>query len=204
MQNRFENLDDIKLVKLAKKGDKKAFEELVCRYQDKVYNIALRYLNNNSDDAIDVSQDVFITTYKNLKSFRGQSLFSTWLYRVTVNKCIDFIKKRKTIKSGYPFEQKTRKDEKVQAFEPGVNDPPAEKVDQEMRRKYLYQALWQLDERQRQIIILKDIQGLKYKQICEIFNVSTYIARTWLTEARTALKEKLENISSFFRSYSSK
>ena len=82
------------LIKSALNGDMSAFEELIIQYEKKVYNVALRVLKN-PDDAMDISQEVFIKIYKNLDKFDGKASFSTWLYRITTNTCIDELRKRK-------------------------------------------------------------------------------------------------------------
>ena len=83
---------EISIIKQVLGGDADAFEHIVKKYEKKVYNLALRYLKNR-DDALDLSQEVFIQVYNNLAQFRGDSQFSTWIYRVTYNKCVDMLRK---------------------------------------------------------------------------------------------------------------
>ena len=82
------------LIRRAKKGDFIAFEDLICGYEKKVYNTVFRFFNNEQD-AMDITQEIFIKVFISLKSFRENSSFSTWLYRISVNTCIDFFRKKK-------------------------------------------------------------------------------------------------------------
>ncbi|MBQ1333839.1 MAG: sigma-70 family RNA polymerase sigma factor, partial [Clostridia bacterium] len=89
--------DEISIIKQVLGGDADAFEHIVKKYEKKVYNLALRYLKNR-DDALDLSQEVFIQVYNNLAQFRGDSQFSTWIYRVTYNKCVDMLRKTQKLR----------------------------------------------------------------------------------------------------------
>ncbi len=149
--------DDISLVKRYKNGDEDAFDLLFEKYQQPIYSICYRFVRNE-DDARELTQDVFIKIYRNLKKFNGKSKFFTWIYRITVNTCISF--KRK-------FHQ---------AIE--FDDSTSHSIERNlMLKKAIDDALAKLPKRQRAAFILRHFEGYTFEEIGEIMEISTGAAK---------------------------
>lgn len=170
------------LIDKCKKGDLNSFEVLINTYSSIVYNILFRILGNE-EDAKDVSQEVFIKVYKKLSTFKGQSKFSTWLYRITVNSAKDFIKKRKDVVMVDNYEAIERE------FTP-TND--YHKKDDSMM---INQGLRRLKDELREIIVLKDIQGFSYEEISGILDINIGTVKSRLNRARLKLREHLLDLA---------
>ncbi|MCL1901528.1 MAG: sigma-70 family RNA polymerase sigma factor [Endomicrobia bacterium] len=186
-------LDDLQLIKLAKEGRLEAFEALMSKYKDRVYNIAFSFTANHSESD-DISQNIFTKAYFNLKSFEEKAAFSTWLYRIAVNECYNGLKKRKNnilsldvqICGGENASLKdTIEDKSV-----NVEDTALLKAMQLKIRK----AILELPDKYRMIVTLRDIEDISYEEISEIMKISQNKVKVWLFRARTKLKDKLKNI----------
>jgi RNA polymerase sigma-70 factor, ECF subfamily len=175
--------DDFSLVKRFIEGDKSIFRTLVQRHKEKVRNII--YLTIGNGNLVDdISQDVFITVYKNLKNFRFESQFSTWLYRITVNKCKDHLRKISVRRIFVPIidaEQKT--ENKVNAESKDIST-------------IVNNAIQQLPARLRIPLILKDIEGFSYQEIAESTHSELGTVKSRIFRAREALKKILEPMKS--------
>ncbi len=184
--------DDLQIVELAQQGDRDAFRELVERYQRKVYSICYGMLKN-PDDSLDVSQEVFIKVYRNIEKFNQQSSFYTWLYRITVNMCIDHIRKNKRVKI-------VEYDDAISREGNGGNDfllpsklglhPDKVYGRKELREKML-EALESLGEKHRTILILREIDGLSYEEIADVLNISKGTVMSRLFHARKYFQEAI-------------
>ena len=173
------------LVEQAKRGDMLAFESLVRQHEKKVYNIALRY-TNNEQDALDICQDVFIKIYKSLEGFRAESAFSTWVYSITVNICIDFIRKVKR-RSELPL---VIDDEDETVIEvPDTSFAPAEIMEKKELRKSMLDAISRLRPDHREVIILREFHDLSYSEISGILDVEEGTIKSRLARARAALRK---------------
>lgn len=171
--------DDFSLVKRFIEEDESAFETLVLRHKDKVRNIIFITLGNaNAID--DIAQEVFLTVYKNLKSFRFESQFTTWLYRITVNKCKDHLRKIK-IRNVISF---LKEDEE----EPGYNLSYENINTAEIVQK----GIAKLPEKLRVPLLLKDIEGMSYQEIAEIVKCELGTVKSRIFRARESLKNILE------------
>lgn len=186
-------MNEQKLIALAQQGDQSAFEQLLDRYQKPVYHQALR-LVGNPEDAADVTQEVFIKVWKHLPSFRGESEFSTWLHRLTDNAAIDLIRR----------EKKRRGDSSLDDEESAVFQPvdPALTPQQTVERKELQQALAdglaQLSEEHRQVLVMREVNGLSYEQIGEILGLSPGTVKSRIARARISLAKFLQKTGNFF------
>ncbi|WP_064505468.1 RNA polymerase sigma factor [Defluviitalea phaphyphila] len=186
------NKDEISLIKKAKKGDILAFEELILRYEAKIYNIAYRMLSNE-EDAKDVSQEIFIKVFKKLKKFRGDSNFSTWLYRIATNACIDELRKRKG-KEIYSVDEKIETKEGSIIKEYVDDKQNVEELIINKEKAYSIQlAINKLSEEHKKAIILRDLQGLEYNEISKILECSLGTVKSKISRARRKLKELLIN-----------
>jgi len=178
------------LVKRAKKGNISAFEELIIEHESKVYNIAYRILNNE-EDAKDLSQEVFIKAFNSLHKFREDSSFSTWLYRIARNTCIDELRKRKGRES-YSIDRDIQTDEGTipREFQDKQLNPEEELMNKELASQIQW-ALNHLSETYKEVIILRDFQGFDYKQISQILGCSLGTVKSRISRARTELKNVL-------------
>ena len=178
------------LVKRASKGDVGAFESLVTTYEKGVYALAYRLVSNR-EDALDVTQEVFLKAYQALPKFRGESRFSTWIYRVCVNASLDYLRKKHKM-AAYSL------DEPLALKESSVTrdvEDDSENVEDAVELKSLGEAalhvLRDLDEAHRVIITLSDIQGYSYQEIAEILGISMGTVKSRLHRARNMLRRML-------------
>lgn len=180
------------LVEKSKSGDIGAFEQLVENYQKKVFNIALRMIGNY-DDAGDLTQEVFIRVFKSIKSFKEQSSFSTWLYRITTNVCLDELRKRKN-KKVISLDEELKLDDSEVKRQIESDDPsPEETAEKEELKKIIKKAINDLTEEHRVVIVLRDIQGFSYEEISRIINCPEGTVKSRINRARQALKELLKS-----------
>lgn len=176
-------ITDELLVYRARDGDLKAYEILIQRYQDKVYNLAARMINNR-EDARDLAQETFIQIYKSLQHFRGDCNFSTWLYRVASNKCLDFLRRKRPEQVCHPaFE----KDELIADSRAG----PEEQLIKEEEAYIIRKVLANLPRNYRMVLVLHHYQLLSYKEIARILDLPVKTVATRLYRAKLILKEKL-------------
>ncbi len=172
--------DDFSLIKRFIEGEENCFNTLVQRHQEKVRNIIYITINN-SDYVDDIAQDVFITVYKNLYKFRFESQFTTWLYRITVNKCKDQLRKIKIRSIFTPI-----KDNEEQL---GYTSNPQESKD---ISEIVRDAISQLPEKLRIPLILKDLEGLSYQEIAESVQCELGTVKSRIFRAREGLKNILK------------
>lgn len=185
--------EEKKWISLAKKGDLSAFEELIRRYEKIVYNVALRMMNH-SEDAKDISQDVFLKAYRNIGNFDERAAFSTWLYRITVNTCIDEIRKRKGRQS-YSLEAELEQEEgSMQRQIANGEETPEESLLREERKQELIQALGALSEEHKTAVVLRDIRGLSYDEIAEIMQLPMGTVKSRISRGRNQLKTEILKI----------
>ena len=163
----------------AREGDMDAFGEVYRTASDFVYNVAYRIINNR-EDAEEVTQDVFVKIYKKLKSFRFQSSFKTWIYRIAVNTAINSCKRRsKKLKGRVNYEE-------VIKVKP-VGGTTREAIDGESNEERLKSMLDMLNPKQRSCVVLRDIEGLSYKEIAWALKININTVRSRLKRAREAL-----------------
>jgi len=171
--------DDYDIIRQFIDGDKSAFQTLVKRHKEKVRNII--YLTmNNSALVDDIAQDVFITIYRNLKHFRFESQFTTWLYRITVNKCKDYIRRMNVRRIFSPLDE---------GIEVSEHSSPIEERD---ISKIVTEAISKLPVKLRMPLILKDIEGFSYQEISETLNCEMGTVKSRIFRGREKLKEILE------------
>lgn len=187
------DLKEKELIRKAKQGDMLAFEELILKHEKIVYNVALRMMNH-SEDARDISQEVFLKAYRSLGNFDERSQFSTWLYRITHNTCIDEMRKRKG-KQSYSLEEELENEEgSMQRQIADEGDTPEESLLREERKSEIIQALDTLSEEHKAAIILRDVKGLSYEEIAEILELSLGTVKSRISRARNHLKTEILKI----------
>ena len=186
--------DDSQLVERAQDGDREAYGQLVKRYQDKVYSICYGKLKDEQD-ALDVSQDVFIKVFRYLENFNRESSFYTWLYRIAVNTCIDFLRKQSRM-AQVDYDDTIKRDEDVEGNDLlmpsrlGIN-PDKALGRKELRTKML-EALESLSEKHRTILNLREVEGLSYKEMADVLDISKGTVMSRLYHARNYFQEALE------------
>mgnify|MGYP002336015670 CR=1 FL=1 len=175
------------LIERIKNGDLDAFEDLAARYETKVYTIAYRF-TGNYNDASDLAQDALIRVYRSIGTFRGESSFSTWLYRVVTNVCKDEMRRRARDKTVSMDEMM----ERGRAPEAGLRHELLEDfiLHKEWQNE-VQQVLSSLSEEHRTIVVLRDIQGYSYEEIAQFLECSLGTVKSRLNRARNVLKEKL-------------
>jgi RNA polymerase sigma-70 factor (ECF subfamily) len=168
---------DEDLVRRYLSGDRAAFAALVERHERRVYNLALR-MTGREEDARDATQDAFLTVLRKLSSFRGEAAFTTWLHRVTVNACYDLLRKRQRA----PLLE--RGDGGLPAMEPPPAPDPAEDSSLSLD---VQQALMQVPEDFRAVMILHDVHDLRQEEVAEILGVPVGTVKSRLHRGRVAL-----------------
>jgi RNA polymerase sigma-70 factor (ECF subfamily) len=180
--------DDFNLINRFKDGDASAFDEIIFKYQDKLYNLC-RHMLGNAHDAGDAAQDVFLKAYQNLNRFKPDSSLHTWLYRIAVNTCIDYRRK--------PFFESLFKNSKEgDVFvidQPSDSSSPEKLYESKEIGNAIQFALGRLSEKLRTVIVLKEIEGLSYEEISEVLDVSIGTVKSRISRAREELKELLKN-----------
>ena len=166
-------------------GDTDAFEALVTAYQKQVYNLALRTVGNE-EDAADMTQEAFLRAYRSLGSFRGDSKFSVWLYRLTTNICIDFLRSR----GRRPTVSLTAADEDEEPQELDVADDrfdPVQSLERAELRRAVQRGLASLPEDYRRILMLRELSGLSYAEIGQVLRLEEGTVKSRLFRARKKL-----------------
>ena len=186
--------EDTALAFRAADGDEAAFEQLVKKYERFVSTCAYS-VTENAEDALDVSQEVFLKVYRSLPSFKGESSFSTWLYRVAKNCAYDFARKKKPASVSLDAEDEDGNSMDLPDSDEKVS-PEALALKKE-RSELLWRAIGRLSDEHREAITLRDINGLTYEQIAEITSLEVGTVKSRLFRAREALKKQLEKENYF-------
>ena len=176
------------LIQRCKKGDREAFNVLFSKYQSQVINTAYGMLSDK-EDAFDAAQEVFIRVYRNIDSFKEQSSFTTWLYRITVNVCSDILRKRQRNSDIISINSFT--DDNKDFDIPDESPTVEENMEISERQNAVREAISDLKEEYRTVITLCDIEGMSYDEISEIINIPAGTVKSRINRARNALKKKL-------------
>ena len=179
---------DAEIVQAVLGGDVNAFEALVLRYQKKVYNTVLR-LTGDSVQAEDLSQEVFLKIFRGLSSFRGESSFSTYIYRVAANTAIDALRRREA-----PTVSLSAENEEGEEFELALPDPgplPVELLESRERRQAIRAAIDALPEHHRTVILLRELDGMSYQDIAKVMGLTEGTVKSRINRARARLRQLL-------------
>ena len=188
--------EETELIELLKKKDRAAFKDIVETWQNMVYNTALGILQN-AEDAEDVTQETFVQVFESVSGFKGESKFSTWLYRITVSKAMDHIRKKKR-KKRFAFIQSLygRNDEPIidppDFFHPGVG------MENKENAAVLFKAVEQLPGNQKTAFVLNKVEGLSYIEIGNIMQITDSAVDALLQRAKANLKKILKEYYSAF------
>ena len=189
-------MDDNLLVHQAKKGSREAFAALMELYQAKVYSLALR-MTGSAEDAADLCQEVFLNAWRGLPGFQGDSSFSTGLYRLTNNACIDFLRREKKRRGIDAFSLDD--DEKdYDEFIPDRAPSPHGHLEEKERKEALKRGLMQLSEEHRQVLLLREVSGLSYAEIAAATGLEEGTVKSRIARARISLRNILREDGNFF------
>ncbi len=182
-------------IALAQAGDTTAFERIMRTYEQKVYNLALR-MTGSEADAFDVAQDTFIRVYTSLKGFKGDSVFSTWLHRITTNIALDFLRKRKR-RQDHEEPMETDPETGFPLHEvPDMRYSPETAMETTEFRDAVQEALLEISPDHRQILLLREISGLSYAEIADTLSLETGTVKSRIARAREQLRIKLQHLLS--------
>ena len=184
---------DETLIERILNGDALAFEQLVGRYEQKVFNIAFR-MSGDREDALDLSQESFIRAYRALNRFEGQSAFSTWLFRIVTNTCIDALRKRKrqpvVVLSTDSSIETDDGEYQIEFPAPSDQNPEELVLGTELREQLQY-ALSRLSEEHRLALVLRDVEGYTYEEIAEILEINIGTVKSRINRARLSMREEI-------------
>jgi len=181
---------DAALVRRCRAGDAEAFDTLVRRYQRQTVNLAYRLLGD-LDAAHDVAQEAFVCAYRALGKFRGAARFSTWLYRIVYNLCLDELNRRRRRSAEHSLDNFYAADDSPMLDVPDPNPDPAEEVAVRLLQREIRRAVARLSPTHRAVLVMYDLQGLSYEEIAEVLRCPLGTVKSRLSRARLALRAEL-------------
>lgn len=170
-------------------GDESAFKKLVDEWQAMVYNTAISIVQNE-DDADDITQEVFIQVYQSVSSFKGESKFSTWLYRITISKALDH-EKRKKRKKRFGFVQSLFGNDGEEQLHPVEFNHPGVQLEKKEKASELFSALNKIPDKQRIAFTLHKLEGQSYQEVADIMNTTLYAVESLMGRAKINLRKEL-------------
>ncbi len=185
-------MTDQDLLSGLRNGEETAFRELVSQYQDKVFNTALGLLQHHTE-AEDIAQEVFIQVYRSIKQFRGDALLSSWIYRITVTKSLDHLRRRKR-KKRFGFLSNLFGDDNQPLHEPVDFNHPGIAHEKKEDACLLFKLIDELPENQRTAFILHKVEDLSYREIADILNSSESAVDSLLQRAKQNLRKKIAQL----------
>lgn len=191
------NSEEKTLIERSRKGDLEAFDRLVRLYEKSVFNTAYR-LSGSYEDASDIAQEAFVRAWNNLRSFRGDAQFSTWLYRIVTNVFLDDRKKKRARPHRSLDDELNLDESSVQRQYEDPAPGPQQLAEGDERRQLLEQAISTLPEAQRAMVVLYHTQGLSYEEIAEITGQPMGTVKSRLNRARLALRDRLAPVAELF------
>ncbi len=193
--------EEKKLIERVLAGDPEAFSDLMAIHEKQVYNLCLR-MTGHPEDAQDLAQEAFLKAWRGLQFYKFESSFSTWLYRLTSNVCIDFLRQQKRRAAG----SLTMTDENGEEAELEIMDPaptPEQQAVSRERKAYIAAALNQLEDEFRLVLMLRVVDELSYEEIGEVLDLKPGTVKSRIARARTKLKKILLQNGNFFYEESS-
>ena len=192
------NIDDSVLVEQCRRGGSEAMERLILKYQNRIYNVILK-ICANPDDAAELTQETFVKIIENLDRFEGRSSFYTWAFRIAVNLTFNYC--QRSAKLGYKSldadddEYNRQARAQLKEFLSDNSSPnPAVAAQNKELYEIVAKTLMELDDAQRTVIILRDIEGMNYAQIAKVLDIELGTVKSRLSRARRNLREILETI----------
>ncbi len=178
-----------RLVRLVRQGDKKAFDRIVLLLQDRIYNLSLNYVKQ-AEEAQDLTQDIFVTAYRALPSLKDDTKFVAWLYQIAVNHC----RNRYSRLQRRGFFNSLSIDEPEMPLHLASGDEPQRNVEQENLLEAVIKAMHTLNDSDREILQLRDLQELSYEEIGHVLDLPLGTVKSKLNRARIKLKNKLRHL----------
>jgi len=190
------NIDDSVLVQRSQTGDLEAMERLILKYQGRIYNVILK-MCGNTDDAAELTQETFVKVIESIEKFKGRSSFYTWVFRIAVNLTLNYCQRNaKMATRSLDTEENESDSQAGKGLKEFLSDNSAADPAILAQRRELCdlakQALLTLEEPQRAVMVLRDIEGMNYAEIAEVLNVELGTVRSRLSRARSHLREILE------------
>lgn len=195
-------MSEQELIQAARSGDQRAFAALVEANQGMVYSLAYR-MTGNSEDAADLTQEAFLNAWRGLARFQGQASFSTWLYRLTSNACIDFLRREKR-RSALSLTLEPDEEESRQAEVSDERWSPEALLDRQESLQAVRRALGQLSDEHREVLLLRELEGLSYREIAQALGLEEGTVKSRIARARLALRDFLLQSGNFFPPSASK
>jgi len=183
-------MEDAELIQAVKAGEAGAFQTLVEQYQDRVINTCYGFVRDR-EDAKDIAQEVFIEIYQSLEKFREEAKLSTWIYRISVTKSLDFLRRKNRKKRMGQFKKLFNIDDVAERIEQPSGNNPDKNMEARERAQILQQAMDRLPENQKIAITLSKYEGFSNKEISEIMNTSVSSVESLIHRAKVNLKKKL-------------
>ena len=183
------------LVTRAKAGDDEAFAQLMRDNETRIYNLTLR-MTGNPEDAMDLAQEAFLNAWRGLKFFKGDSAFSTWVYRLASNACIDFLrrkKRRQDISLPMPVDE----EDDSQPDIPDQRFLPERELERQELRDAVAAGLNQLSDEHRQVLVMREINGLSYQEIADVLDLEAGTVKSRIARARNSLRKILLKSGNF-------
>lgn len=191
-QRQYPDAEDMALVAWARKGDMQAFEELVARHRDKIYARAFSIVRNDQD-AIDLSQEAWVKGWQRLAQFQGESSFATWITRITINLCLDQLRRQKRLRAE-SIEELNGETGGVERQMPVVTVNPTEGLERAELRARIDAAMEKLSYEHRTVLVLHEFEEMEYKQIAKVMGCSIGTIMSRLFYARRRLAVLLQNL----------
>jgi len=198
VQSKSANIDDTILVEQCRDGDSAAMEKLILKYQNRIYNVILK-MCVNPDDAAELTQETFVKVIQSIDKFEGRSSFYTWAFRIAVNLTLNYCQRNTRIAvQSLDAEECRNPAEARQVLKEFLSDEtspdPAAVAQNKELCEIAMQSLMKLDEAQRAVIVLRDIEGMNYAQIAKVLGIELGTVRSRLSRARTRLREIIEAV----------
>ncbi len=192
------NIDDAVLVKQCWQGDSAAMEQLILKYQNRIYNVILK-MCADPDDAAELTQETFVKVIENIDSFQGRSSFYTWAFRIAVNLTLNYCQRNTRLGfRSLDAEQEKYYSQATRVLKEFLNDDsspdPAAVVQNRELCEIAVESLKKLDDAQRAVVVLRDIEGMTYAQIANVLDIELGTVRSRLSRGRKKLRQILEAI----------
>lgn len=190
------DIDDGVLVERCRQGDSAAMERLILKYQDRIYNVILR-ICKNTDDAAELTQETFVKIIKKINEFEGRSSFYTWAFRIAVNLTLNYCQRSVRFKhqsldtEDNEYNRQARKELKEFLTDESSPDPAAVAQNKELCGMVV-EALMELDDAHRTVLVLRDIEGMNYARIAEVLDIELGTVKSRLSRARRNLRKIME------------
>jgi RNA polymerase sigma-70 factor (ECF subfamily) len=182
---------ETRLAKLARNGDRGAFAELVDLYKDKIYHLAYRMLNNKHE-AEDAVQETFLRVYTNLHRYDEQQKFSTWIFRIGTNHCIDRLRKRKHSAYSLDAEMPDGEGNDYYSMLPGHENTPEKQIILSETQLQIRKAIDALPEKYKSVVILRYLQDMSLQEISDVLDMPVTTVKTRVHRGREYLRKRLE------------